>query len=164
VPGAAPARREAARFGTTDPTGRPTLALRRGAIVPSPSTRPEAGTTVGGTVLGPTRIVNSTNDVAAEASGRRAVRLAATNAYLEFKNLNPSNSIVVRYSIPDGGLDSWSTLSLYVDGKLRQKLKVTSRYSWSYGAAADFANTAVQKQCRRGNSPSLLRRDARARR
>ena len=62
----------------------------------------EAGTVMGGTVLGPTRVVNSTNDTAAEASGRKAVRLASTNAYVEFKNTSPSNSIVVRYSIPDG--------------------------------------------------------------
>jgi hypothetical protein len=131
-------------IGTTEPIGRPTLPSGRGAMVPFTEYEAEAGTTVGGTVLGPTRVVNSTNEVAAEASGRRAVRLASTNAYVEFKNLNPSNSIVVRYSIPDGGLDSWSTLSLYVDGKLRQKLKVTSRYSWSYGGAADFANVAIQ--------------------
>ena len=88
---------------------------------------------------------DSTNDIAAEASGRRAVRLAATSAYVEIKNLSPSNSIVVRYSIPDRGLDYSATLSLYVDGKFRQKLKVTSRYSWSYGGANDFANTAIEK-------------------
>jgi len=129
---------------TTDPTGQPTLPSGRGAIVPYTEYEAEAGTTVGGTLLGPTRNVNSTNDIAAEASGRRGVRLEATGAYVEFKNLYPSNSIVVRYSIPDGGLDSSATLSLYVDGKFRQKLKVTSRYSWSYGAAADFANTAIQ--------------------
>jgi len=116
----------------------------RGAIVPYSEYEAEAGTAVGGTPLGPTRTVNSTNDIAAEASGRKAVRLEATGAYVEIKNLYPSNSIVVRYSIPDGGLDYSATLSLYVDGKFRQKLKVTSRYSWSYGAAADFANITVQ--------------------
>jgi len=131
-------------IGPTDPNGQPTLPSGRGAIVPFTEYEAEAGTTVGGTVLGPTRNVNSTNDIAAEASGRKAVRLEATSSYVEFKNLNPSNSIVVRYSIPDGGLDSSATLSLYVDGKFRQKLKVTSRYSWSYGAANDFANLAVQ--------------------
>jgi hypothetical protein len=131
--------------GTTDPTGTPTLPSGRGAIMPFTEYEAEAGTTVGGTVLGATRTVNSTSDIAAEASGRMAVRLAATNAYVEFKNLNPSNSIVVRYSIPDGGLDSSATLSLYVDGKFLQKLKVTSRYSWSYGGPDDFANTAVEK-------------------
>jgi hypothetical protein len=136
--------------GTVDPVGLPTLPSGRGAIMPFTEYEAEAGTTVGGTVLGPTRAVNSTNDTAAEASGRRAVRLASPGAYVEIKNLNPSNSIVVRYSIPDGGLDSSATLSLYVDGKFRQKLKVTSRYSWSYGAAADFANTAVQNNAGAG--------------
>ncbi|HET6279770.1 MAG TPA: glycosyl hydrolase family 28-related protein, partial [Polyangia bacterium] len=109
------------------------------------------GTVMGGVVLGPTRTVNSTNDIAAEASGRRAVRLGATNAYVEFKNLAASNSIVVRYSIPDAGPDSSATLSLYVDGKFRQKLKVTSRYSWSYGGANDFANTGIQNNPGAGN-------------
>ncbi|MEA2700109.1 MAG: hypothetical protein QOI66_4380, partial [Myxococcales bacterium] len=131
-------------IGTTVPTGQPTLPSGRGAIMPFTEYEAEAGTTMGGTPLGPTRNVNSTNDIAAEASGRQAVRLATTNAYVEFKNSNPSNSIVVRYSIPDGGLDSTATLSLYVDGKFRQKLKVTSRYTWSYGGANDFANTGVQ--------------------
>jgi hypothetical protein len=131
-------------IGTTVPIGQPTLPSGRGAIMPFTEYEAEAGTTMGGTLLGPTRNVNSTNDIAAEASGRQAVRLATTNAYVEFKNSNPSNSIVVRYSIPDGGLDSTSTLSLYVDGKFRQKLKVTSRYTWSYGAANDFANTGIQ--------------------
>lgn len=138
-------------IGTTQPSGQPTLPSGRGAIMPFTTYEAEAGTVMGGTMLGPTRAVNSTNDIAAEASGRRAVRLGATNAYVEIKNLNPSNSIVVRYSIPDGGLDSRATLSLYVDGKFRQKLKVTSRYSWSYGGADDFANLGIQNNPGAGN-------------
>ncbi|HEX3694139.1 MAG TPA: hypothetical protein VH374_02025 [Polyangia bacterium] len=135
--------------GTTDPVGQPTLPSGRGAIMPFTEYEAEAATLTGATVLGPTRTVNSLDDIAAEASGRKAVRLGATGNYLEFKNLNPSNSIVVRYSIPDGAPDT--TVSLYVDGKFRQKLKVTARYSWSYGGADDFANTGIQNNPGSGN-------------
>ena len=138
-------------IGSTEPSGQPTLPNGRGATMPFTEYEAEAGTLKGATLLGPTRAVNSTNDIAAEASGRRAVRLAATNDSVEIKNLNPSNSIVVRYSIPDNGLDYWTTLSVYVDGKFRQKLKVTSRYSWSYGGPNDFANVGVQKNAGAGS-------------
>ncbi len=139
-------------IGSTDPSGQPTLPNGRGAIMPFTEYEAEAGTLKGGAaMLGPTRAANSANDTAAEASGRKAVRLNATNDGVEIKNLNPSNSIVVRYSIPDSGLDYWTTLSVYVDGTFRQKLKVTSRYSWSYGGANDFANLGVQKNAGAGS-------------
>ncbi|HWZ92573.1 MAG TPA: hypothetical protein VNW92_27090, partial [Polyangiaceae bacterium] len=86
-------------IGTTDPSGQPTLPNGRGAIMPFTEYEAEAGTVMGGSVLGPTRNVDSANDIAAEASGKKAVRLASTGAYVEFTNLNASNSIVVRYSI-----------------------------------------------------------------
>ncbi|HVR60718.1 MAG TPA: glycosyl hydrolase family 28-related protein, partial [Polyangia bacterium] len=137
--------------GAMAPVGQPTLPSGRGAVMPFTEYEAEAGTIVGGTIIGPSRTVNSTADIAAEASGRKAVRLPATGASVEIKNTNPSNSIVVRYSIPDSGQDYWTTLSLYVDGKFRQKLKVTSRYSWSYGGDNDFANLGVQKDPGAGN-------------
>jgi hypothetical protein len=133
-------------IGSTDPSGVATLPNGRGAIMPFTEYEAEAGTLKGGAaLLGPSRNTNSTNDIAAEASGRKAVRLNATNDGVEIKNLNPSNSIVVRYSIPDSGLDYSTTLSVYVDGTFKQKLKVTSRYSWAYGGPNDFANLGVQK-------------------
>ena len=141
----------ASSIGSTDPSGQPTLPSGRGAIMPFTEYEAEAGTLKGATLLGPTRAANSVNDIAAEASGRKAVRLAATNDSVEIKNLNASNSIVVRYSIPDNGLDYWTTISVYVNGTFRQKLKVTSRYSWSYGGAGDFANVGVQKNAGAGS-------------
>src|SRR5690606_36167967 len=54
--------------------------------------------------------------------------------------------IVVRYSIPNGGLDYWTKLTVLVDGVERAKLDVTSRYSWSYrNDDDDIFNTAAQK-------------------
>jgi hypothetical protein len=86
-----------------------------------------------GTILGPSRTFG---EVAAEASGRRAVRLDATGESVRITPQYPANSIVVRYSIPDSadGQGFWSTLGVYVDGELRARLNVTSRYAWTYGA------------------------------
>ncbi|HMJ50456.1 MAG TPA: glycosyl hydrolase family 28-related protein [Polyangiaceae bacterium] len=89
-----------------------------------------------GTRIGPSRVPG---DPASEASQRRAVRLDATGQYVRITSKSVANSIVVRYSIPDRGEgpDSWSTLSVYVNGALRTKLQVTSRWSWTYG---DYPN------------------------
>lgn len=73
-----------------------------------------------------------------ESSGRQAVTLSATGHQVAFKSKDASNSIVVRYSIPDGGHDYWTTLSVFVDGQARGKLNLTTRYSWTYGGDDDF--------------------------
>ena len=73
-----------------------------------------------------------------ESSGRQAVTLSQTGHQVAFKTTAASNSIVVRYSIPDGGHDYYSTLSVFVDGKARGKLRLTSRYSWTYGNEEAF--------------------------
>ena len=57
---------------------------------------------------------------------------------MQFANATASNSIVVRYSVPDGGADYWATLSVYVNGTFRTKLNLTSRYSWTYGDEYQF--------------------------
>ncbi len=113
----------------------PTLPDGRGASVAFVEYEAEAGQT-NGQLLGPSRVFT---EVAAEASGRQAVKLDATGEYVQFTAKGASNSIVVRYSIPDSGDGSgiWSTLGVYVDGELRTRLDVTSRYSWTYG---EFGN------------------------
>lgn len=96
-----------------------------------------------GVILGPSR---DFGQVAAECSQRMCVRLDAEGEYVSFVNDRPSNSIVVRYSIPNGGLDYWTTLTVLVDGIERTKLDVTSRYSWSYrNESDDIFNTPDQK-------------------
>ena len=82
-----------------------------------------------GELLGPTR---DFGQVASEASGRRAVRLHQQGDYVSFVNQATSNSVVVRYSIPDNGENYWTKLTVLVDDVERAKLDVTSRYSWSY--------------------------------
>jgi hypothetical protein len=103
----------------------------RGATVPWIEYEAEAGKT-NGEILAPDRTFGT---IASESSGRSAVKLYKTGNYVQFKTKEAANSIVVRYVIPDSedgkGLDA--TLSLYVNGVFRQKLNLTSRYSWSYG-------------------------------
>lgn len=85
-----------------------------------------------GTVLGPKY---GPFLVEMESSGQKCVKLRAAGEYVEFTVQSPANAMVVRYSLPDalagGGIDS--TLSLYQNGTLIQKLPLTSRCSWLYG-------------------------------
>jgi len=85
-----------------------------------------------------------------ESSGRQAVTLTATGHQVAFKTKEASNSIVVRYSIPDGGHDYWTTLSVFVDGTARGKLNLTTRYSWTYGGD-DVFNKPQQEDKGAGN-------------
>jgi hypothetical protein len=120
--------------GTGGVDGMPTLPDGRGATVPWTEYEAEDMETNGQT-LGPSRTFT---EVASEASGRRAVQLSNTGDYVRFTNKNAANGIVVRYSIPDGGNDYWTTLSVYVNDELRGHLAVTSRYSWTYGDSSHF--------------------------
>jgi hypothetical protein len=85
-----------------------------------------------GTVIGPSFIYNQ---LACEASGRKAVTLAGQGKFVEFTLPSAANSIVVRYSIPDTGNGSVYTasLSLYVGGVKQPNLTLTNAYSWFYG-------------------------------
>lgn len=105
----------------------------RGASVPWTTYEAEDMTNHGSTILGPQYLPNL---VAAEASGRRAVQLNATGQNIEFAAPAQANSLVVRYCVPDtaGGGGADYTLSLYQNGAFLQKLPLTSKYSWLYGA------------------------------
>lgn len=101
-----------------------------------------------GMKVGPSRAFGQ---LPAEASGRQAVTLSQTGHQVAFKNADASNSIVVRYSIPDGGHDYWTTLGVFVDGQSRGKLKLTTRYSWTYGGD-DVFNKPPQEDKGIGNA------------
>ena len=85
-----------------------------------------------GTVIGPDRAYGT---LAAEAIGRKAVRLDAAGRYVEFRLARAANAVDVRYSVPDSpngaGLDG--ELAVQVNGVHASSLAVTSRYSWYYG-------------------------------
>ena len=103
----------------------------RGARVGFTEYEAESGCYMG-TEIGPSRALYT---IAAEASGRRAVRLDRRGQYVEFTLARPANAVTVRYAIPDSadgsGLDS--TLGIYVRGERLASLPLTSRYSWFYG-------------------------------
>lgn len=74
-----------------------------------------------------------------EASGRSFVELAASGQYLEIPGVPGANGLVLRHCIPDapqgGGMEA--TLSVYVNGKFRQKITLRSKYNWLYGPDAN---------------------------
>jgi hypothetical protein len=104
----------------------------RGATLPYVTYEAEQANT-NASLIGPSRAYR---EVASEASGRQAVKLDATGEYVEFKLAKPANSIVLRYSIPDSadGKGQEAPLALYVNGKFKQNLNLTSKHAWEYGS------------------------------
>ncbi|MFI5695718.1 CARDB domain-containing protein [Kribbella sp. NPDC051586] len=111
------------------------IVVGRGAAVPFTSYEAEAGS-YNGTLLtaDALRTFGHTN-FATESSGRQSVRLNSSGQYVEVTSTVPTNSIVVRNSIPDSadGQGLQATISLYVDGTFKQKLNLSSHNSWLYG-------------------------------
>ncbi|MBB4697840.1 galactose-binding domain-containing protein [Paractinoplanes abujensis] len=108
----------------------------RGANMPYDMYEAEDGTTGGGAaVVGPNRTVG---DLAGEASGRRAVTLNQTGAYVQWTTRAATNTIVARFSIPDG---TTSSINVYVNGTLNKTLPLTSKYAWLYGDEAAPQNS-----------------------
>ncbi|GAA0453653.1 glycosyl hydrolase [Paractinoplanes deccanensis] len=100
----------------------------RGANMPYDYYEAEDGQIGGGAaVVGPNRTVG---DLAGEASGRRAVTLNQTGAYVQWTSRAATNTIVARFSIPDG---TTSSINVYVNGSLNKTLPLTSKYAWLYG-------------------------------
>ncbi|CAG7655736.1 discoidin domain-containing protein [Actinacidiphila bryophytorum] len=118
-------------------TSTQSLFVGRGANMPYDTYEAESGVLAGGaTVLGPNRTIG---DPAGEASGRKAVHLAANGASVEFTTLNSTNTLVTRFNIPDG-TDS-TTLDIYVDGTFLKTISLTSKYEWLYGDEASPGNS-----------------------
>ncbi|GAB7043819.1 MULTISPECIES: galactose-binding domain-containing protein [Catenuloplanes] len=107
------------------------LFVGRGANMPYAVYEAEDGQIGGGAVpVGPNRTVG---DLAGEASGRRAVTLNSTGAYVQWTTRASTNTLVTRFSIPDG---SNSTLNIYVNGAFLKAISLTSRFAWLYGDEA----------------------------
>ncbi|MFG2824814.1 discoidin domain-containing protein [Kitasatospora sp. NPDC048365] len=111
------------------------IVVGRGAAAPFTEYEAEDGTYQGELLQADaTRTFGHTN-FASESSGRKSVKLTGTGQYVEITSTVPTNSIVVRNSIPDapggGGIDA--TLSLYANGTFVQKLTLSSKHSWLYG-------------------------------
>jgi hypothetical protein len=107
-------------------------AAARGATVRTTLYEAEAAST-NATVLTTSRTPFT---VQAESSGRSLVRLSNTGHQVSFTTTQPTNSLVLRYSIPDapGGGGQSATLALYANGTKVQDLNLSSTYAWVYGA------------------------------
>ncbi|MFJ3822258.1 discoidin domain-containing protein [Streptomyces nodosus] len=122
----------------------PSAHAAAGAGLPLTSVEAESATTTG-TRIGPDYAQGT---LASEASGRRAVRLAAGQR-VEFGVPRTANALTVSYSVPDGQSGS---LDVYVNGsRLSTTLPVTSKYSyvdtgWIAGAKTHhfFDNARIQ--------------------
>jgi hypothetical protein len=110
----------------------------RGASVPWIEYEAEDAQSTG-EILTPDRTFGT---IAAESSGRSAIKLNNVRDHVQFKSEQPANSVVVRFVIPDSedGTGLESTISLYVDGVFRQKIQLTSKYAWSYGGEEETFN------------------------
>jgi hypothetical protein len=108
----------------------PALTAGRGAAVAFVEQEAENAVT-NGAIIG---FDTSAYTLAAEASGRKAVRLTAPGQFVEFTLTRPANAITLRYAIPDapsgGGIDAPLTLTL--KGKRVSTVTLTSKYSWLY--------------------------------
>ena len=115
------------------------IVVGRGAAVPYVSYEAEAGTYQGVLLTADALRTFGHTNFATESSGRQSVRLNSTGQFVQFTSTNPTNSIVVRNSIPDapGGGGQEFTISLYVNGTFTQKLTLSSRHSWLYGTTDD---------------------------
>ena len=115
------------------------IVVGRGAALPYTTYEAEDARYQGTLVeADPLRTFGHTN-FGTESSGRESVRLTSTGQFVEFTSTVPSNSIVVRNSIPDApsGGGQNATISLYVNDQFVQKLTLSSRNSWLYGTTDD---------------------------
>ncbi|TDT38905.1 pectate lyase-like protein [Streptomyces sp. BK208] len=115
------------------------LVVGRGAAVPYTEYEAEDGRYDGTLLTTDAERTFGHTDFGTESSGRKSVRLNSTGQYVEFTSTTPTNSIVVRNSIPDapGGGGAEATISLYADGEFVQKLGLSSKHSWLYGSTDD---------------------------
>ncbi len=124
-----------AETGETNNTFARSIVVGRGAAVPYTELEAEDAD-YEGTLLrsDAVRTFGHTN-YETESSGRESVRLDSTGEFVEFTSTAPSNSVVVRNSIPDapGGGGREATISLYTDGEFVRKLDLSSKHSWLYG-------------------------------
>ncbi|MFJ1927579.1 MULTISPECIES: CARDB domain-containing protein [unclassified Streptomyces] len=111
------------------------IVVGRGAAVPYTEYEAEKGDYRGTLLTSDKKRTFGHTNFATESSGRQSVRLNTTGEYVEVTSTVPSNSIVVRNSIPDaaGGGGTEATISLYVNGTFARKLTLSSRHSWLYG-------------------------------
>ncbi|MET8819885.1 CARDB domain-containing protein [Streptomyces rochei] len=115
------------------------IVVGRGAAVPYTEYEAEDGRYEGTLLTTDAKRTFGHTNFGSESSGRKSVRLDSTGQYVEFTSTTPTNSIVVRNSVPDapGGGGAEATISLYADGEFVRKLTLSSKHSWLYGNTDD---------------------------
>ncbi|MEU3901158.1 CARDB domain-containing protein [Streptomyces sp. NPDC045251] len=115
------------------------IVVGRGAAVPYTEYEAENGRYEGTLLTTDAKRTFGHTNFGTESSGRKSVRLDSTGDHVEFTSTTPTNSIVVRNSIPDapGGGGAEATISLYADGEFVRKLTLSSKHSWLYGDTDD---------------------------
>ncbi|MGD0556566.1 MAG: glycosyl hydrolase family 28-related protein [Streptosporangiaceae bacterium] len=90
------------------------------------------GSDSNGTVIGPSYNLYT---LAAEAVGRTAVTLSGAGQYVDFTLAKPANAVDIHYSIPDSadGTGLTTPLKVFVNGRERPDLTLSSVYDWFYG-------------------------------
>jgi hypothetical protein len=117
-----------------------------GASVPFTTLEAEAGNLAGGASIHAFKLGSSVPNAATlelEASGGAFVQLNRTGSSVSWRNpVANANTIVVRSSLPDtpkgGGITA--TIDLYVDGKFRQAIELSSKQSWVYRSASGWVD------------------------
>jgi hypothetical protein len=104
---------------------------KRGASIPW-TTYEASHMKTTGTLMGPTY---KPYRVETESLGQRCVKLGDKGQYIEFTSSGRDNTMVIRYSLPDGdnGNGTRATLSIFINGRFIQHCKASSRYAWLYG-------------------------------
>ncbi|MEV7402902.1 CARDB domain-containing protein [Streptomyces sp. NPDC091267] len=111
------------------------IVVGRGAAVPYTEYEAEQGSYQGTLLKSDQKRTFGHTNFATESSGRQSVQLNSTGQFVEVTSTVPSNSIVVRNSIPDAaaGGGAEATISLYVNNTFERKLTLSSKHSWLYG-------------------------------
>jgi hypothetical protein len=100
----------------------------RGANMPYDLYEAETGSVSGGAAV--TAQNRTIGDISGEASGRQAVTLNANGAQVSFTTRSSTNTIVVRFSIPDG---TTTTLGVFNGATQVGTVALDSKYAWLYG-------------------------------
>ena len=146
-----------ARGATAAPAPAGASPAQAGASTPFVTIGAEHGTLGGGArvrALTPGMPAGTAATLESEASGYALVELRDVGDSVTIRNTTGvrANTIVVRASIPDapGGGGIEATLNLYVDGRFRQPLTLSSAQAWIY---RDPVTTAKSKDPRTGWPP-----------
>ena len=88
-----------------------------------------------GLFLSPTSVQT---EIQNEASNAVATQLIEKESYIQWKNDEAADGIVIRFSIPDGknGGGTKGVIALYVDGKFIQNITLNSYWAWQHALMA----------------------------